>query len=224
MLPRSKAEKNIRKVFRDASRWRYSAPAGRPEPVCETGTMRKEDRPCDMTATYCTVPQGSGKAICSSAPLGAPITNAPSAPCTRMCGFPSARMRKSPGRSPLAARYARNQVKRIFLADGDALVLPTEKLLKILAVLYRTFPNLQRVTSYAGPRDILRKSDEDMVRLREAGLKMLYFAWKPGTIPSWPGSKRGHGGRSRCRRPEGGPLRHEAVHDGDRRTGRKGGQ
>ena len=80
----------------------------------------------------------------------------------------------------LAARYARNQVKRIFLADGDALVLPTEKLLKILAVLYRTFPNLQRVTSYAGPRDILRKSDEDMVRLREAGLKMLYFGLETG--------------------------------------------
>ena len=80
----------------------------------------------------------------------------------------------------LAARYARNQVKRIFLADGDALGLPTEKLLKILAVLDRTFPNLQRVTSYAGPRDILRKSDEDMVRLREAGLKMLYFGLETG--------------------------------------------
>lgn len=80
----------------------------------------------------------------------------------------------------LAAQYARNQVKRIFLADGDALVLPTEKLLKILEVLYRTFPNLQRVTSYAGPRDILRKSDEDMIRLQEAGLKMLYFGLETG--------------------------------------------
>ena len=80
----------------------------------------------------------------------------------------------------LAARYAQDQVKRIFLADGDALVLPTEKLLKILAVLYQTFPHLQRVTSYAGPRDILRKSDEEMRRLREAGLKMLYFGLETG--------------------------------------------
>lgn len=80
----------------------------------------------------------------------------------------------------LAARYAQDQVKRIFLADGDALVLPTPKLLKILEVLYRTFPHLQRVTSYAGPRDILRKSDAEMEQLREAGLKMLYFGLETG--------------------------------------------
>ena len=80
----------------------------------------------------------------------------------------------------LAAQYAQKQVKRIFLADGDALVLPTSKLLKLLAVLYKTFPNLQRVTSYAGPRDILRKSDEELVQLREAGLKMLYFGLETG--------------------------------------------
>lgn len=80
----------------------------------------------------------------------------------------------------LAARYAQDQVKRIFLADGDALVLPTSKLLKILEVLYRTFPHLQRVTSYAGPRDILRKSDAEMEQLREAGLKMLYFGLETG--------------------------------------------
>lgn len=80
----------------------------------------------------------------------------------------------------MAAKYAQKYVQRIFLADGDALVLSTEKLLKILAVLYKTFPNLQRVTSYAGPKDILRKSDEDLIRLREAGLKMLYFGLETG--------------------------------------------
>ncbi len=71
-------------------------------------------------------------------------------------------------------------VKRIFLADGDALVLPTEKLVKILGVLYATFPNLQRVTSYAGPLDILRKSDEDLKALYEAGLKILYYGMETG--------------------------------------------
>lgn len=74
----------------------------------------------------------------------------------------------------------RDYVRRIFLADGDALVLPTEKLLKILHVLYETFPNLQRVTSYAGPLDILRKSDEDMKALYQAGLKMLYYGMETG--------------------------------------------
>ena len=80
----------------------------------------------------------------------------------------------------MAAQYAKNQVRRIFLADGDALVLPTDKLLRILETLYRIFPNLQRVTSYAGPRDILRKSDEELQALREAGLRMLYFGLETG--------------------------------------------
>lgn len=80
----------------------------------------------------------------------------------------------------MAEKYAKKYVQRIFLADGDALVLSTEKLLQILQVLYDTFPNLQRVTSYAGPKDILRKSDEELVRLREAGLKMLYFGLETG--------------------------------------------
>ena len=47
-------------------------------------------------------------------------------------------------------------VRRVFLADGDALVLPTGRLLKILAVLKEYFPNLERVASYAAPGDILR--------------------------------------------------------------------
>ena len=46
-------------------------------------------------------------------------------------------------------------VRRVFLADGDALVLPTGRLLKILAVLKEYFPNLERVASYAAPGDIL---------------------------------------------------------------------
>lgn len=65
-------------------------------------------------------------------------------------------MKKYPGKLRLAAHYGKNQVKRVFLADGDALVLSTEKLLKILKVLFETFPKLQRVSSYAAPKDILR--------------------------------------------------------------------
>lgn len=43
----------------------------------------------------------------------------------------------------LAAHYGKNKVRRVFLADGDALVLPTAKLLKILQVLREQFPHLQ---------------------------------------------------------------------------------
>ena len=66
-------------------------------------------------------------------------------------------------------------VRRVFLADGDALVLPTGRLLKILAVLKEYFPNLERVASYAAPGDILRKSVEELTSLRKAGLTLLYY-------------------------------------------------
>ena len=59
-------------------------------------------------------------------------------------------------------------------------MLSTDKLLKILAVLYKTFPNLQRVTTYAGPLDILHKSDEELKALYEAGLKMAYYGMETG--------------------------------------------
>ena len=80
----------------------------------------------------------------------------------------------------LAANYGRNNVKRVFLADGDALVLSTEKLLKILRALFETFPKLQRVSSYAAPQDILRKSAEELQKLQEAGLKLLYYGMESG--------------------------------------------
>ena len=59
-------------------------------------------------------------------------------------------------------------VRRVFLADGDALVLPTERLLKILETLRTYFPNLERVASYSAPGDILRKSVEELTALRKA--------------------------------------------------------
>ncbi len=80
----------------------------------------------------------------------------------------------------LAAHYGKNQVKRVFLADGDALVLSTEKLLKILKVLFENFPKLQRVSSYAAPKDILRKSVEELQQLEQAGLKLLYYGMETG--------------------------------------------
>lgn len=80
----------------------------------------------------------------------------------------------------MAEYYGKTRVKRIFLADGDALVLPTEKLLKILQVLRERFPKLQRVSSYAAPKDILRKSEEELRQLRDAGLTLLYYGLETG--------------------------------------------
>lgn len=80
----------------------------------------------------------------------------------------------------LAAHYGKDKVRRVFLADGDALVLPTSKLLKILQALREQFPKLQRVASYAAPKDILRKSEEELRQLREAGLQLLYYGMETG--------------------------------------------
>lgn len=80
----------------------------------------------------------------------------------------------------LARQYGGSHVRRVFLADGDALVLSTEKLLKILHKLRATFPNLERVASYAAPKDILRKSVEELKQLKEAGLKLLYYGMESG--------------------------------------------
>lgn len=80
----------------------------------------------------------------------------------------------------MAAHYGKDKVRRVFLADGDALVLPTSKLLKILQALRDTFPKLQRVSSYAAPKDILRKSEEELRQLKEAGLQLLYYGMETG--------------------------------------------
>ncbi len=80
----------------------------------------------------------------------------------------------------LGVYYGKEQVRRVFLADGDALVLPTEKLLKILQALRENFPKLQRVSSYAAPKDILRKSEEELRQLKEAGLQLLYYGMETG--------------------------------------------
>ena len=71
-------------------------------------------------------------------------------------------------------------VRRVFLADGDALVLPTERLLKILSLLKKYFPHLERVSSYSAPRDILAKSVEELTELRKAGLTLLYYGMESG--------------------------------------------
>ncbi len=72
-------------------------------------------------------------------------------------------------------------VRRVFLADGDALAAPTEHLLAILGSLYAAFPRLERISSYALPANLLKKSVEELTRLREAGLTLLYYGIETGS-------------------------------------------
>jgi radical SAM superfamily enzyme YgiQ (UPF0313 family) len=72
------------------------------------------------------------------------------------------------------------QVRRIFLADGDPLVLSTERLLRILNKIKQTFPNIQRVSTYASPSNLDRKSSEELKALYKAGLTLLYVGIESG--------------------------------------------
>lgn len=80
----------------------------------------------------------------------------------------------------LAREYYGDRIKRIFLADGDALCVPTKQLLEILYAAYTMFPNLSRVTSYATAKDILFKSSKELAAFREAGLFMVYQGYESG--------------------------------------------
>lgn len=77
-----------------------------------------------------------------------------------------------------ARRYP--DLRRVFLADGNALILSTEKLLEIISLLRASLPKLSRITCYGGPLDILRKSPEDLVLLKQAGLQMIYLGIESG--------------------------------------------
>ena len=72
-------------------------------------------------------------------------------------------------------------VERVFLMDGDAIVMRTEQLLQILEKLYAAFPKLQKVTTYAGPRSTLSKTPEELRALREAGLTRAYLGVESGS-------------------------------------------
>lgn len=70
---------------------------------------------------------------------------------------------------------------RVFLADGDALVLPTEDLLAICEHLQKRLPNLQRVTCYATPQNLNKKSEEELACLKAAKLNLVYLGVESGS-------------------------------------------
>lgn len=71
-------------------------------------------------------------------------------------------------------------VRRVFLADGDALVLPTRRLLVYLEAIRRHLPAVHRVASYCLPRNLRKKSVAELLALREAGLALAYVGAESG--------------------------------------------
>ena len=79
------------------------------------------------------------------------------------------------------ARRAYRYVERIFLADGDALIVRTETLLEILRTIRRLFPECKRITSYASARDLLLKTPGELALLQKNGLDMVYLGLESGS-------------------------------------------
>jgi radical SAM superfamily enzyme YgiQ (UPF0313 family) len=70
---------------------------------------------------------------------------------------------------------------RVFLADGDALNIQTDNMIKIVKYIYEKFPNLERISCYATPMNLLKKTPEELKKMYEAGLKMMYIGIESGS-------------------------------------------
>ena len=81
----------------------------------------------------------------------------------------------------MARDYYGPELRRVFLMDGDAIIMKTDELLQILRKLYGRFPALEKVTLYAGPRSTLSKTPEELRTLHEAGLSRAYLGVESGS-------------------------------------------
>nr|WP_320133070.1 radical SAM protein [uncultured Holophaga sp.] len=71
-------------------------------------------------------------------------------------------------------------IRHVFVADGDALVMPLSHWEPMLLGLRGAFPRLRRVSAYASARNVLEKTPEELRRLRELGLNLLYMGPESG--------------------------------------------
>lgn len=78
-----------------------------------------------------------------------------------------------------AARHCQRQ-RRLFLCDGDALIVPQKRLLHILQTLQAKLPWVTRVGAYANAKSLAMKSPEELVALKESGLGILYMGLETG--------------------------------------------
>lgn len=72
-------------------------------------------------------------------------------------------------------------VNRIFIADGDALVIKTEELVKILEYIKANFPECERIGIYGSPKAILTKTKEELELLKDLGLGIVYLGVESGS-------------------------------------------
>jgi radical SAM superfamily enzyme YgiQ (UPF0313 family) len=81
-------------------------------------------------------------------------------------------------------REARNfkNVEKVFLCDGDALIIPQPRLEEMLKLINDNLPNIKRIGTYANAKSILKKSVDELKRLKEMGLKIIYLGVETGNV------------------------------------------
>lgn len=79
------------------------------------------------------------------------------------------------------ARKRYRRVERIFLADGDALVLSNSKLMRIIDHINKLFPECERISVYGSPQDVLHKTPEELTELYENGVGIIYIGAESGS-------------------------------------------
>lgn len=78
-----------------------------------------------------------------------------------------------------AKEYARF-IRKVFIADGDALVIPQKRLIPIFELIKDTFPRLERIGIYGNTKSILKKSVDELKQLKELGLGIVYLGVESG--------------------------------------------
>ncbi|MGE5371102.1 MAG: radical SAM protein [Solirubrobacterales bacterium] len=82
-------------------------------------------------------------------------------------------------------------LEKVFLADGDALAMPTGDLLEVVATLYKTFPSLRHVGIYTGPDSIMDKEMSELTALKAAGITIGYLGVETGDAELLADIKKG---------------------------------
>lgn len=94
-----------------------------------------------------------------------------------------------------ASRYMKKQ-DRVFLMDGDALIIPQKRLMWILENIREHLPWVRRVGAYANVKSIKMKSLEDLIDLKEKGLGILYLGVETGDEEVRKQIRKGSGART----------------------------
>ncbi len=71
-------------------------------------------------------------------------------------------------------------LRKVFLIDGDALIIPQQRLLGILSGIREKMPWIQRIGTYANAKGILRKTQDELAQLRDLGLQIVYYGLESG--------------------------------------------